>query len=308
MNKKQARILSLLSVILIASLLMPNIQTFAKSKKAKTAMTVSTQKELLRALKNKKLKKLTIKTSKVLNFEIPTGYYGNISLKVKAPNSRFTCKGKLFKSLDITAASWTQALEVGKIKLHGSTSFTLYENVNVDKLTVIGTSDRVVYDIKGKINHFKINGFCKDTIIEGSVKVLEETESTKTTNSDSVTNIANLDINGGGNFELKDAGIENLNINSNSAFSISDTSRTGKLNVNAGGSGTYVDTESPINAAIYAPSGIKLERTAENSIIRIFEHNAITDVTNLTGRELKVFTPSGAVNVNDYKTVNPLTD
>lgn len=307
MKHKRVSFLSLLFVMLAFSTIVLSGQVFAKNKKAKTSMTVSTQKELIKALKNKKLKKLTIKTNKIESFEIPAGYYGGISLKVKAPNSRFKCVGKLFKSLDIEAASWIQALEVKKIKLHNSTNFTLYENVSVDELTVVGSSDNTVYAIKGKVKYFKINGFCKDAIIEGSVRVLEETENTKTTDSSSVTNVFKLDVKGGGNFKIKEAGIENFNLNSSCNLAVSDTSRIGQTNVNSGGKDSFIDTECPINAVVYSPCSIKLERTAVNSIIRILELTAITEVTNLTGRELKVFTPSGAVQVDDYKTVNPLT-
>ncbi|MGP1434333.1 MAG: hypothetical protein ACTTKP_08655 [Catonella sp.] len=317
MNIRQTKIMSLFICLLAAVLLMPGTAALAKSKKkAKANVTISTQKELLKALKNKKLKKLTIKTKKQTDFEIPVnssekyGITKKFDLVVKAPNARFTCKSEVLKSLDIEAVSCVQAAAVPKITLRNSTSFNLYENVKVDSLAVVGSSSKANYLVKGNVSHFKIDAACSEATIEGSIIVTEETESGVVTNGSSVTNVDVLDINGGGDFKIKDLGVNNLKLAGKTKLEVLELASVRKITVNAGAVSSYINLLSPAEVDVYASSGITVGSSAKNTLISIRDLHAITEVENQTDSTLKVFTPSGAVTIefNGYKDINPITD
>lgn len=310
MNNKTAKLTGLLMLFLVFSLLITSGNAFAKTKKVKTSATVSTQKELNKALKNKKLKKLTIKTNKIIKFEIPNKYFGSIELKVNAPNASFNSWGKLFKSLDINAASWTQNMDVKKVKLHNSTSFTLTENIKIDTLTVLGESTKATYRIKGSANKFIIKAKCYDASICGSINPVEDENGTFILYGTDITNITKLDINGGGDFKASELTVANFNLNSPTSLSVSNTSKIANINIMSGGNGSHVETDSSLTANIYSPSSVKIGSTAEGTAINIKEMGAITEVTNLTTKAIAVNTPNGYVNIdyNSSMTVNPATD
>ena len=71
-------------------------------KNAAVSKTVSTQKALAAALKDKNVKNLTIKTDKEVAFNIPSGNYGKVKLTVDAPNADVVNAGT-FKSINIKA-------------------------------------------------------------------------------------------------------------------------------------------------------------------------------------------------------------
>lgn len=317
MKKRQVKFLSLFIFVLAISLALPGGAVFAKTKrKSKANVTVFTQKGLIKALKNKKLKKLTIKTKKQLSFEIPAqssvkyNIIKGFDLVVKAPNARFTCKSEVLKSLDIEAVSCVQGAAVPKIKLHNSTSLNLYENVRVNNITVVGDSSKAVYSVKGNVKNMRIDAYCRDAIIEGSVKILEETDGSIVTDGSSVNNIASLNINGGGKFQIKDLGTDNMNLNNQTSLAINNTSSIRKLAVNGGGKDSYIDTSASITVEVNAPTGITVGNTAENTLITIRDLYAVTGVENHTTKPLKVFTPSGPVTIeaNYTKEINPITD
>ena len=86
--------------------------TKANKPVAKTSAEVSTQEELVEALKNKSLTKLTI-GQKATTLEIPEGTYENVDLIVDAPNASIT-NYATFKSIEIKAVAANTFKEKGK--------------------------------------------------------------------------------------------------------------------------------------------------------------------------------------------------
>ena len=67
-----------------------------------TSLTVGSQKELEKALKNKNVRKITVATQGAVTFTVPQGNYSKVDLVINAPNADVVNNGK-FKSIDIQA-------------------------------------------------------------------------------------------------------------------------------------------------------------------------------------------------------------
>lgn len=67
-----------------------------------TSLTVGSQKELEKALKNKNVRKITVATQGAVTFTVPQGDYSKVELVINAPNADVVNNGK-FKSIDIQA-------------------------------------------------------------------------------------------------------------------------------------------------------------------------------------------------------------
>ena len=67
-----------------------------------TSLTVGSQSELEKALKNKNVRKITVATQGAVTFTVPQGNYSKVDLVINAPNADVVNNGK-FKSIDIQA-------------------------------------------------------------------------------------------------------------------------------------------------------------------------------------------------------------
>ena len=297
MNSKIKKLTGLFICALLLAILLPNDSILAKTKNTKKSITVTNQKELKKALKNKNLTKLNIKTNKFLRFEIPSGYYDKLSLKVDAPNSGFNCWGKWFKNLDITANSWVQNMDVKKIKLHNSTD-------------VVGESNKAAYNIKGSVKKLTIKAKSTGTKIKGSIFTAEGENGDTVLRGMDVTNISNLDINEAGDFDISELTADSINANKPVSLTIANTSKIANLNINSGGSGSNVNTDSALTANIYGGSKLTIRLGAEGTIVNIKEIGAITEISNLASKAVLANTPNGYVRIdnNTSMTVNPATD
>lgn len=129
---------------------------------AKTKATVSTQSGLKKAVKNKKLKTLTIKTSKNKTFTIPKGNYKNTTIVVNS------AKGKIniSKKAKVSKVRIVKKNSNIKIKVAGELS-----KINVEKksnLTISGTTKKNI-----EVNILKN---ADNTLVSSSVKVLVNAE------------------------------------------------------------------------------------------------------------------------------------
>ena len=81
---------------IVAAMLVTNIQPVPLAQAASKSVTVTTQKELNAALKNKKVSTITIKTSKKETFALKKGTY-QVNLVVDATNAKVVNKGNFKK-------------------------------------------------------------------------------------------------------------------------------------------------------------------------------------------------------------------
>ena len=127
-------------------------------KNAAVSKTVSTQKALAAALKDKNVKNLTIKTDKEVAFNIPSGNYGKVKLTVDAPNADVVITvtaddARIVVEAGASLSKVTVSQEGGKIKIEAAGTIDAIQiDAAVDvSLAVDGTVGEVAVSAPAKV-------------------------------------------------------------------------------------------------------------------------------------------------------------
>ena len=128
-------------------------------KNAAVSKTVSTQKALAAALKDKNVKNLTIKTDKEVAFNIPSGNYGKVKLTVDAPNADVVNAGT-FKSINIKAIkpnTWKEKAKGNTITVTADDARIVVEaGASLSKVTVSQEGGKIKIEAAGTIGAIQI--------------------------------------------------------------------------------------------------------------------------------------------------------
>ena len=129
-------------------------------KNAAVSKTVSTQKALAAALKDKNVKNLTIKTDKEVAFNIPSGNYGKVKLTVDAPNADVVNAGT-FKSINIKAIkpnTWKEKAKGNTITVTADDARIVVEaGASLSKVTVSQEGGKIKIEAAGTIDAIQID-------------------------------------------------------------------------------------------------------------------------------------------------------
>lgn len=125
---------------------------------AKKTMTVTTQKSLNAAMKDKKVTTITIKTNKNVSLSIPTGKYTSKSVVIEAPKAslinKATLKGMTIKSAKIV----TEKADNNKIKITDKGLRIIVSKGADNSKISIGTKDaKVTVVADGKVSSVTVN-------------------------------------------------------------------------------------------------------------------------------------------------------
>ena len=173
MKKKLFSIMLSLAMV-IAMMPMQNIEVEAKTK-AKTKTTVSTQAGLKKALKNKKLKSLTIKTTKRKNFSIPKSKHKKVNLYVDAPNSdvKNSCLFRKITIKKIASDTWNEQAK-GNILICDTSKchIVVPDSSEIKEIKMSKSNSNLAMDVSGNVKKITvlkkasldINGMSKDSI------------------------------------------------------------------------------------------------------------------------------------------------
>ncbi|MCI7131041.1 MAG: Ig-like domain-containing protein [Lachnospiraceae bacterium] len=227
---------------------------------SQTSQTVTTQKELNSALKNTKLKKLTIKTTKAIAFEIPEGDYSNIALVVNAPNADISNSG-VFKSIDIKA-------------IKGD---TWYEKAKGNSFSILAEVARIVVDAGAKIVDLAVNQG------GGSVKI------------EAQGSIESVAINTDAKVDLKvDGTVGKVDVNAPAALEVTgDTKEPISVTVSEAAKGAELTASTAVEVKTEVSVSVKLEKGAEGSKVAGTKANAEISLKNDTTEKIVIETPSG---------------
>lgn len=159
MKKKLFSIL--LSLTLVVTMMpMQYVDAASKTKaKAKTTVTVSTQKGLNKALKNKKLKTLTIKTSKKTNFTIPKGSHSKVSLVVDASKSTIKNYGVFSKITvnNIAKNTWKEYAKGNSIVVKSSKAHIVVQSTaSVKQISVEKAKSELALEANGPVQNLEV--------------------------------------------------------------------------------------------------------------------------------------------------------
>lgn len=126
-----------------------------------TSLTVCSQSELEKALKNKNVTKITVATQGAVTFTVPQGNYSKVDLVINAPNADVVNNGK-FKSIDIQAIKPNTYRENAKgnvitVSATGDARVIVETGATVAKIMVSGSKGNVKLVVDGTLSGITID-------------------------------------------------------------------------------------------------------------------------------------------------------
>lgn len=126
-----------------------------------TSLTVGSQSELEKALKNKNVTKITVATQGAVTFTVPQGDYSKVDLVINAPNADVVNNGK-FKSIDIQAIKPNTYRENAKgnvitVSATGDARVIVATGATVAKIMVSGSKGNVKLVVDGTLSGITID-------------------------------------------------------------------------------------------------------------------------------------------------------
>lgn len=254
------RFLGILLAVAVVFTLLPT-DSITVSAAAKS-VTVSTEKKLKSALKNKNYTKITISTKKKVSFSVPKGSYKKKQLVVNAPKSSMKNSG-VFKSIKIQGIAkntWTENANDNKITMTASTGRIIVpEGIEVGRLTLSKSGMKLNLDVEGEIDELVVN---KDADVDAVVN-------------------GNIDY---------------MTVNAKTDLNIMGDSKT-VIPVTVAGSAddTGISTSVPVNLSTAADTKVFLVAGAGNTDIRMLDQTKNLEVNNNSGSTLKIVSAIGGV-------------
>ena len=233
-------------------------------KNAAVSKTVSTQKALAAALKDKNVKNLTIKTDKEVAFNIPSGNYGKVNLTVDAPNADVVNAGT-FKSINIKAIkpnTWIEKAKGNTITVTADDARIVVEaGASLSKVTVSQEGGKIKIEAAGTIDAIQI-----DAAVDVSLAV------DGTVGEVAVSAPAKVAVEG-------------------------KTTAAIPIKVEETAKGADVTSSTPVEVKAATEISLNLSKGAEGSKVETTGENAQVAVKNDTTDVIKVTTPAGTQEV-----------
>ena len=233
-------------------------------KNAAVSKTVSTQKALAAALKDKNVKNLTIKTDKEVAFNIPSGNYGKVKLTVDAPNADVVNAGT-FKSINIKAIkpnTWKEKAKGNTITVTADDARIVVEaGASLSKVTVSQEGGKIKIEAAGTIDAIQI-----DAAVDVSLAVHG------TVGEVAVSAPAKVAVEG-------------------------KTTTAIPVKVEETAKGADVTSSTPVEVKAATEISLNLSKGAEGSKVETTGENAQVAVKNDTTDVIKVTTPAGTKEV-----------
>ena len=233
-------------------------------KNAAVSKTVSTQKALAAALKDKNVKNLTIKTDKEVAFNIPSGNYGKVNLTVDAPNADVVNAGT-FKSINIKAIkpnTWKEKAKGNTITVTADDARIVVEaGASLSKVTVSQEGGKIKIEAAGTIDAIQI-----DAAVDVSLAV--------------------------------DGTVGEVAVSAPAKVAVEGKTTTAiPVKVEETAKGADVTSSTPVEVKAATEISLNLSKGAEGSKVETTGENAQVAVKNDTTDVIKVTTPAGTQEV-----------
>lgn len=233
-------------------------------KNAAVSKTVSTQKALAAALKDKNVKNLTIKTDKEVAFNIPSGNYGKVNLTVDAPNADVVNAGT-FKSINIKAIkpnTWKEKAKGNTITVTADDARIVVEaGASLSKVTVSQEGGKIKIEATGTIDAIQI-----DAAVDVSLAV--------------------------------DGTVGEVAVSAPAKVAVEGKTTTAiPVKVEETAKGADVTSSTPVEVKAATEISLNLSKGAEGSKVETTGENAQVAVKNDTADVIKVTTPAGTQEV-----------
>lgn len=233
-------------------------------KNAAVSKTVSTQKALAAALKDKNVKNLTIKTDKEVAFNIPSENYGKVKLTVDAPNADVVNAGT-FKSINIKAIkpnTWKEKAKGNTITVTADDARIVVEaGASLSKVTVSQEGGKIKIEATGTIDAIQI-----DAAVDVSLAV--------------------------------DGTVGEVAVSAPAKVAVEGKTTTAiPVKVEETAKGADVTSSTPVEVKAATEISLNLSKGAEGSKVETTGENAQVAVKNDTTDVIKVTTPAGTQEV-----------
>lgn len=233
-------------------------------KNAAVSKTVSTQKALAAALKDKNVKNLTIKTDKEVAFNIPSGNYGKVKLTVDAPNADVVNAGT-FKSINIKAIkpnTWKEKAKGNTITVTADDARIVVEaGASLSKVIVSQEGGKIKIEAAGTIDAIQI-----DAAVDVSLAV--------------------------------DGTVGEVAVSAPAKVAVEGKTTTAiPVKVEETAKGADVTSSTPVEVKAATEISLNLSKGAEGSKVETTGENAQVAVKNDTTDVIKVTTPAGTKEV-----------
>ena len=259
MKKIITRSIVLLAIVALVFGSLPTDSAQAAKKKSKTSITVSTQEELVKALKSGKYKKITIKTDAKVSFTLAAKYSSSdLKIVINAKNATFNSKGTVGSIVVNEAKTVKEYASGNNITVNDEKlTFKAMEGASVEKLKIASETGEVKVVNNGEIGRVDVTGESKvDVEQNGSVGRLY------------VAAAAEIGVTGTSEEKLA-------------------------VTVKPEASGAAVKSELPVKVNAYADVDLQLEKGAENSAVTLKNEDAGVKLENNTDKKVTVTDSDG---------------
>ena len=251
---------SIIVLMLALALIVGSFPTASYAAKKSKSITVSSQKELEKALKSGKYTKITLSTDAKGKITVPKGDFGNVKLVIKAPNATIKNKSNVKKLTIADAKSFTEYASGNTISISDNKlKFTTSKDAEVKSLAVAAKDAAITIANNGSIKKV-------DVTKPATLKIVEKGEGT----------------------------VGKLYLNAETDVSISGKNAAQTtVAVYDGGAGSSIASSVDVKLVAYADADVKLSKGAENSNITVKNEDVKLDVQNKTGDAVEIATPDG---------------
>ena len=259
MKRIVSRLIVVLTIIALVFGTLPADRAEAAKKKSKTSITVSTQEELVKALKSGRYKKITIKTDAKISFTLAAKYSnGDLKIVVNAKNATFNSKGTV-GSIVVNEAK--------TVKEYASGNNITVNDENLTIKTMEGAS------------------------VE-TLKIASETGEVKLVNNGE---IGRVDVTGESRVAVEQNGsVGRLYVAAAAEIGVTGTSEEKlAVTVKPEAAGAAVKSELPVKVNAYADVDLQLEKGAENSAVTLKNEDAGVKLENNTDKKVTVTDSDG---------------
>lgn len=271
--------------------------------KAKASQTVSTQKALNDALKDKNVKTITLKTDAAKLFTVSAGNYSNKTFVVDAANADVVNSG-VFKEIrikNIKPDTFTEKAVGNKITVSAKKARVVVDKgaevanvavttANADVLVIVN-SDAAVDTVAVNAENAKVAVAAEGTV--SKVDVAEKSEVTVDVAKDAkvetvAVNAADAKVN-----VTADGAVSKVEVAQAAEVKVSGSTKDIPVAITADAAGAKVTAETPIKVEAAAKAEVTLEKGAEGSTVNTTSSSAEVKVANNTASNVTVTDASG---------------
>ena len=221
---------------------------------------VTNQEELKKALSNKTIKKIAIKTDQKVDMTIPQGEYKSVELVVDAPKADIINNG-VFKNItikQIAADTWTEKAKGNVLILDAAAGHVVIPNTaGISEIRITNANSNFKLDVQGNVDKISIESPTKiDIKITGTVGTVD--------------------------------------VNSRATVSVDGSSTAPiAIKVAEGADGTTLNSNVKVDVTSGSDTEINLSKGAEGSAVQTTNEKKSVEVTNNTTAKVEITNEAG---------------